>query len=363
MQILRRLAIFAAVGLMPSVALADLPGYYLGFGGGVNFLQDSDVEGGAIDVDAEFDEGLAGIISFGHRYESGFRGEIELGYRGNDLDNVSGANGSGDVSAMSAMVNLLFDFNTKSDFSPYVGVGAGIGRVSADGATPFAGAAIDDDDTGFAYQGIAGLSYKLLDSVDLFGDYRYFATQSLELTTDAGIGVDADYHNHTIMVGFRWSFGGKKSAPPVEPKPMKVAEPEPVMEPEPEPEPMMEPEPEPEPEVMVPEVPRTYLVFFDFDRSNLTPEAFSIVVAAAQNAKTAGITRIETTGHADRSGPDAYNMALSTRRANAVKDELIRRGISSSDIAVYAKGEHEPLVPTNDGVKEPQNRRVEIILK
>ena len=361
MRILRRLAIFAAVGLVPSVALADLPDYYLGFGGGANFLQESDVDGAGINVDADFDAGLAGIVSFGHRYESGFRAELEFGYRGNDLDSVSGVAGNGDVNAMSGMINLLFDFNPKSDFSPYLGIGAGIGRVSADGATPFGGAAIDDDDTGFAYQGIAGLSYKLLPSIDLFGDYRYFATQTLELTTDAGVGVDADYASHTIMIGFRWNFGGKKSAPPVEPKPMKVAEPEPMMEPEPEP--MMEPEPAPEPEVVVPEVPRTYLVFFDFDRSNLTPEALSIVIAAAQNAQSAGITRIEATGHADRSGPEAYNMRLSTRRAESVRAELIRRGIAAGDIVIFAKGETEPLVPTNDGVKEPQNRRVEIVLK
>ena len=357
MRILRRLAILAAVGLLPSVAFADPPEFYLGLGGGANFLHDSDVSGSGIDVDADFDTGHAGILSVGHKYENGLRTELEFGYRSNDIDSVSGLAGSGDVDAWSGMVNLLYDVDMNSQFSPYVGIGAGVGRVSVDGAAPFAGATIDDDDTGFAYQGIAGLSYKLMPSLDLFGDYRYFATQALDLTTSSGVGVDADYASHAIMIGFRWNFGGEKSAPPPKPKPIKVAEPEPMK--------VVEPEPvkAPEPEVMAPEVPRTYIVFFDFDRSNLTPEALAIVIAAAQNAQTPGITRIEATGHADRAGPDAYNMRLSSMRAESVKAELMRRGISAGDIAISAEGENNPLVQTNDGVREPQNRRVEIILK
>jgi outer membrane protein OmpA-like peptidoglycan-associated protein len=68
------------------------------------------------------------------------------------------------------------------------------------------------------------------------------------------------------------------------------------------------------------------------------------------------------TGHADRSGSDAYNMALSLRRANAVKDQLVREGIAANQIVVVGRGESQPLVPTADGVREPQNRRVEIVL-
>jgi len=74
-------------------------------------------------------------------------------------------------------------------------------------------------------------------------------------------------------------------------------------------------------------------------------------------------TRIGVTGHADRSGSDAYNMALSLRRANAVKDQLVREGIPASAITVVGRGESQPLVQTADGVREPQNRRVEIVLQ
>ncbi|MDB5364170.1 MAG: hypothetical protein JWM77_97 [Rhodospirillales bacterium] len=110
-------------------------------------------------------------------------------------------------------------------------------------------------------------------------------------------------------------------------------------------------------------MPRSYLVFFDFDRADLTPEGSRIVDTAASNAKTGTVTRLEVTGHADRSGSDAYNRRLSQRRAETVKAQLLRDGLNESEVVTFAKGESEPLVPTPDGVREPQNRRVEIIYK
>jgi outer membrane protein OmpA-like peptidoglycan-associated protein len=107
---------------------------------------------------------------------------------------------------------------------------------------------------------------------------------------------------------------------------------------------------------------KSFIVFFDFDRANLTPTALNTIKQAAAQAKSGRSTRIDVTGHADRSGSDAYNMALSLRRANAVKDQLVREGIAANQIVVVGRGESQPLVPTADGVREPQNRRVEIVL-
>ena len=107
---------------------------------------------------------------------------------------------------------------------------------------------------------------------------------------------------------------------------------------------------------------KSFIVFFDFDRSNLTATAVQTIKQAADQAKTGRSTRIDVTGHADRAGTDAYNMALSLRRANAVKDQLVREGIPAAQIAVVGRGESQPLVPTADGVREPQNRRVEIVV-
>jgi outer membrane protein OmpA-like peptidoglycan-associated protein len=105
-----------------------------------------------------------------------------------------------------------------------------------------------------------------------------------------------------------------------------------------------------------------YIVFFDFDRSNITADASRVITEAAQAAKAGNRTRIELTGHTDRSGSDQYNLALSTRRGEAVKQALIAQGIPASAISIISRGESQPLVPTADGVREPQNRRVEIVL-
>ena len=107
--------------------------------------------------------------------------------------------------------------------------------------------------------------------------------------------------------------------------------------------------------------PRSYLVFFDFNKSDLTPQATQIVDQAAKNAGPAHVTQLTVTGHTDTVGSDAYNMRLSRRRAESVAAQLENDGIASSEIEIVAKGKRDPLVPTADGVKEPQNRRVQIV--
>jgi iron complex outermembrane receptor protein len=106
---------------------------------------------------------------------------------------------------------------------------------------------------------------------------------------------------------------------------------------------------------------RSYMVFFDFNKSDLTPDALKIVDQAAANAGPAKVTEITVTGHTDTVGSDAYNMRLSRRRAESVAAELEAKGIPSAEIAIFAKGKKDLLIPTADGVKEPQNRRVQIV--
>ena len=107
--------------------------------------------------------------------------------------------------------------------------------------------------------------------------------------------------------------------------------------------------------------PRSYLVFFDFNKSDLTPQAVEIVDTAAKNAGPARVTQLTVTGHTDTVGSDAYNMRLSRRRAESVAARLEKDGVPSSEISIVAKGKRDLLVPTGDGVKEPQNRRVQIV--
>ena len=107
----------------------------------------------------------------------------------------------------------------------------------------------------------------------------------------------------------------------------------------------------------------SYQVFFDFDRSNISETAAAIVRQAAANAKQGKLTRINLTGHTDAAGPDAYNQALSERRAAAVKQQLVKDGVPAGEITSVGVGKAGQLVPTADGVREPQNRRTEILLR
>ena len=109
--------------------------------------------------------------------------------------------------------------------------------------------------------------------------------------------------------------------------------------------------------------PETYVVYFDLDKSNIKPEAAQILDRAIADAKDGGTPSISVTGHADRSGSEDYNLGLSLRRSDAVREYLIKGGVTADQITVSGRGEAEPAVPTADGVQEPRNRRVEIIVQ
>ncbi len=109
--------------------------------------------------------------------------------------------------------------------------------------------------------------------------------------------------------------------------------------------------------------PRAFLVFFDWDRDGLTPSAQQIVAEAAHASEAEPYTAIEVSGHADQSGGHAYNQILSLKRAQSVMAELVRDGVPRSNINIHAYGDTRPIVPTAAGVREPQNRRVEIFIQ
>jgi outer membrane protein OmpA-like peptidoglycan-associated protein len=107
---------------------------------------------------------------------------------------------------------------------------------------------------------------------------------------------------------------------------------------------------------------KTFIVFFNFNRSDLTTQAQQVVASAVDAARRMGAVRILVTGHTDTVGSAEYNQALSERRANTVKAQLISDGLSDGDITTVGRGFDEPLVATGPGVREPQNRRAVIDL-
>ena len=108
--------------------------------------------------------------------------------------------------------------------------------------------------------------------------------------------------------------------------------------------------------------PSKFTIFFKFDSASIMPtqsDALDAIVAAAKAGKQ---VRLVVSGHADRAGPELYNVFLSRRRALTVKGALYRRGLNRDWITITAHGETRPRVTTPDGTREPRNRRVEIII-
>lgn len=105
------------------------------------------------------------------------------------------------------------------------------------------------------------------------------------------------------------------------------------------------------------------IVFFDWDSAAPPESAAPIIQAAVQNLKACGWKGLGIAGHTDRSGSEAYNNALSMRRAEAVAQMMTVQGADRGALAVSGHGESEPKVPTPDGERNPQNRRVEITVQ
>lgn len=356
----------AAILAIPQTASAVEKGLYLEGRAGYSIPADSDLDSATGGQNIEFDNGFAGSLAFGHAYELGLRAEIELGFRNSDIDSITGGgSGAGDVSALSFMGNLYYDLDMDGPLKPYVGFGLGVARLDADGAAPSTGVAIDDTDTALAVQAMAGVAYELNDRTSLTLGYRYFAVPDADFTSNTGANFESEYTSHDFMVGLRYKLGGptRKLAEPTPvamPKPAPIQEPAPVQNPAPvAAAPQLTP---PGPSGPLP-TPRNYLVFFDFDRANITADARAIIESAVRAVKEVSPVKLRATGHADRAGSRPYNQRLSLSRALAVKGTLIRLGIPADDIAVMAKGETDPLVATADGVREPANRRVQIILE
>jgi OmpA-OmpF porin, OOP family len=324
-MIKKALATAAALVALPVVTQAQslqYPGFYIGAEGGGTWMFNttSGTPLGTGTIYPAIGWAVGGMVGYDF---VGPRVEIEGVYRNNKATVGAGPFNPFGASKddIGVLANILYDFNAGGTIVPYIGAGAGVAfvRTSALG--------LSTDSTQFAYQAILGVGYNIDPMFRVNLDARYYGTTTPNL---AGNG----YSNNNIsaMLSLQARFGAPSAAPPPPPAP-------------------------------APAVAPSYMVFFDWDRSDLSAQALNTIRQAAGAFKTKGNARITATGHADKSGPESYNMALSLRRANAVKDALVREGVPATAIAVVGRGETQPLVPTADGVREPQNRRVEIVIQ
>ncbi len=363
-----------AAPLAASVGAVAQPidGLYVGGAGGASYLEnqslrDSTFPSGAAAGPGAFlggrssklrtEVGPVGSASVGYGLGNGLRVELQGDFRSNKLSHVGFYSAGGEEQQYGGFVNVLYDFDLTpfglTGISPYLGAGAGYERDKFNNAR-FAGGAASTafyarstgSDGNLAVQGIAGLAYNIPDipGLAVTAEYRYMtipgaldqAGQYFAPKFENGIKIRTDgTANDAGLIGIRFAFN--TAAPPPPPAPMPMATP--------------------------PVAPaRTYLVFFDWDRADLTARARQIIHEAASASTRVQTTRIEVNGYTDLSGTAAYNQRLSVRRAESVEAELVRDGVSRQEIAIHGYGESNPLVPTAQGVREPQNRRVEIIL-
>ncbi len=334
-------------------------GLYVAGGGGANFLQREKQDqklfplGNLIPGSNTqgYKTGVVGLGSVGYGFGNGLRLEIEGNYRNNQfINNYKFGSDSGREEKYGAMGNVLFDLDIGSPYVfPYIGGGVGYQRVNhTERESNPAGVRVSTgqaftvgflpplraEDNSFAYQAIAGVSFPIppVVGLSLTAEYRYFALTGTRLSS--GGGRTKEDYNHDLILGLRYAFSTPVPAAAVVVPPTPVAS-----------------------------ASRTYLVFFDWDRADLTTRARAIINEAAQATTKVAVTRIEVAGHTDKSGTARYNQGLSQRRAANVAAELVRLGVPRSAITTQAFGESRPLVQTADGVREPQNRRVEIVLR
>jgi outer membrane protein OmpA-like peptidoglycan-associated protein len=322
---------------------------YFGIEGGWTSLADTSKDGrfGNVTFTRKFSDGY----NVGARggYEWGpLRLEEEFSYGSNQANSfralgpnfgVSSTGGSGQKNRYAFMTNAIYDFTVGWAVTPHLGVGIGAvdlhnsislkpGTVGLAGCA--AGCTIASSSAWeFGYQGIAGIRYNINPSLAFDLDYRYLATTDPTFRTVNGAKYTSSYASHNILASLSVRFG----APP----PPPVAPPPPVVQ------------------------RRVFLVFFDWDRDTITREGMDIIRQAADTWRAGGSVQIQVTGYTDASGSVGYNQRLSERRANNVANAMTRFGVPREQMLVSGRGKNDQRVPTADGVREPQNRRVEIV--
>ncbi len=371
---IRTTLLAAAATLAITPAAHAYEGLYGAIGAGLNLLKDGDVSndgpggGGAFifDSDADHSSGIGVYAALGYDWGNSWRTELEFSHRNNDINSIAAKPGfigfpagtiAGDSTAVALMFNILRDFDMGSRFTPYIGGGIGVADVDHDiiGANAPIAIGYGVHNRTFAYQGIAGVAVELAESLALDVSYRYFGTTKNNLTSTlngAPASIAAGYGAHSFFAGLRWNFG---EAPAQAPQykdcwdgssvPMTSQCPPQLVE-----------------DASADLDPVNFTVYFDYDKSNLTAQAATLVQEAAARALANDIDTVVVQGNADRSGNSAYNQALSERRARVVTDALVVNGVSADAIRTEAFGEDNPAKPTADGVREPLNRRTDVTI-
>ncbi len=353
--------LFGSVSFVALAAHADEPaGFYIGGNGGLTHEDKLKTDLTPTSTGSRFSgvptenseiknkDGWVGAAEVGYNWGDNIRTELEGTFAENSARRMFGVGASGRTDLAAGFVNAFYDFdltqfNIALPIVPYIGAGAGAGYWGQSSTFPQGDngvAHVSGNGFAFIYQAIGGFAYNVDDNIAVTADFRYMDTPAADFGDNKPGFVTNHLHEEQVLLGVRYTF--------TQPEPVPVAAQVPPTQP-----PMVAPKQAP--------TATSYLVFFDFNKYNLTTDAMKIVDNAAMAAKNGNVTRLDVTGHTDTVGSDTYNLKLSKRRAESVKAEMVRQGVPAQDIDVKADGKRDPLVPTGNNVREAQNRRVEIV--
>lgn len=413
----------AAVFALPGLAAAQTDGGensggYIGIGGGMNWLHNSRIHsaGGPFTFynSVDYDTGWAGILTFGYAAPSGWRNEIEFNYRHNDVDSserygVGQLDATGDAVSYGVFFNGLYDFQTGSVITPYIGLGLGYMRIDYRDAGPFGitaahpqGVRVDGFDAGIGGQLIAGVKFNLSDHMALAVDYRYYGPIHLFGFDHTFDDTDVPWTGDTLMVTLQFGFGGHEEM-----------QPPPVQAPLPPPQPMdsdndgvtdnVDQCPNTSPGTQVDntgcstdldrdgvtnaqdQCPHTKAgtrvnyqgcpvlserklnsLHFAFDSAKLTPEDRRYLDREEDRINKAlskyPHAQVEIAGYTDSIGTPGYNEGLSQRRTDAVRNYLVTHAVDPDRIISHGYGESDPVATNNTKSGRARNRRVEVRL-
>jgi OOP family OmpA-OmpF porin len=344
--------------LAPAIAQAQtITGPYVAGGIGYNLELNQTLKDGVVGTTAlsgkaivSTDNGWMGEGSVGYGFGNGLRVEVEGDYYSNRFSKTTSVNitpsTSGRSNKYGGFVNALYDvdFPGMNIIYPYVGLGVGYQEHQLSNFSALDGLYANKSKGSFAAQAIFGLSFPIppVPGLSFTAEYRFMGLVNNQKFYGSYNGTLSSFkiqnnYNNTFLVGARYQlFNPPPPAPAPTPAPVAAPAPAPA---------------------------KTYLVFFDWDKYNLTPRALDIIAQAASDSKSQSTTTIAVNGYTDTSGTPVYNQGLSVRRAKAVEAQLVTDGVPASEITAQGFGDTDLLVPTGPGVREPQNRRVQIVLQ
>ena len=354
--------LLSSLTMIPAARAQPVPGFYIGGAVGLSLLATQattlDILTGVspaagLSAKPGFSPGFEIVGSAGYVVGNGLRFEIETNYADNAQSQQSGSE-----SRYGVFTNALYDFDFDVPWiTPYLGAGVGYQLAQwNDAVVTSAGApggpisaSLHGTTGNFAFQIIAGLAFPVaaVDGLSITAEYRFTDAPGARkfggATTGVAVPGNAQARSngeqtHSFLLGVRYAF----NTAPVDEDDMSAL---PAATPQ------------------MPPAARTYVVYFDAASASLSAQAQDVVAEAARASNRVAYTRIEISGHTDKTGAQEDSVELSKARSEAVAQEMVRWGITRSVIDIHAFGDQRPLVKAAATTPEARNRRVEIVYR